>query len=165
MESLRGEGMPADAMEGLREGLRFGGEDFLEQLIERVELKLGEGHGRKERLETGEQKAERIVCEELERLKWRESDISKESKGRPQKVEIARRIREETTMSLKWIAIRLKMGRLETCGKQVGPKREVHRYPKAGLTPMAFPQMLRQSRRHDCDNFRPNRVRGQASGL
>ena len=102
--------MPADAMEGLREGLRFGGEDFLEQLIERVELKLGEGHGRKERLETGEQKAERIVCEELERLKWRESDISKESKGRPQKVEIARRIREETTMSLKWIAIRLKMG-------------------------------------------------------
>ena len=102
--------MPADAMEGLREGLRFWGEDFLERLIERVELKPGEGHKGKERLETGEQKAERIVCEELERLKWRESDISKESKGAPQKVEIARRIREETTMSLKWIATRLSMG-------------------------------------------------------
>ena len=79
MESLRWEGVPLHAMKGLREGWRFGADDFLEQLIERVELKPGEGHGRKERRETGEQKAERIVCEELERLKWRESDLSKES--------------------------------------------------------------------------------------
>jgi len=120
MESLRGEGMPAQTMKGLREGWRFGAEDFLERLIERVELKPGESHGRKERLESGEQKAERIVREELRQLQWRESDLTKETKGAPEKVAIARRIREETTMSLKWIASRLRMGTWKHVANKLG---------------------------------------------
>ncbi len=58
-----------------------------------MELKPGEGHGRQERLETGRQRAERIVREELLRLRWKESDLEKQAKGAPEKVAMACRIR------------------------------------------------------------------------
>lgn len=63
-----------------------------------------------ERHETGVQKAERIVREELNRLGWPEAELRARRKGHSGKVRIARRLRQETTMSLKWIAARLQMG-------------------------------------------------------
>ena len=59
---------------------------------------------------TGLQKAERIVREELGRMGWPEDELRGRSKGHPGKVVIARRLRQETTMSLQWIAERLQMG-------------------------------------------------------
>ena len=56
------------------------------------------------------QKAERIVREELDRLRWCEEDLQGRPKGHGGKVRLARRLRHETTMSLKWIARRLQMG-------------------------------------------------------
>ena len=56
------------------------------------------------------QKAERIVREEVERLGWREEELWVRRKGHRAKVLLARRLRQETTMSLKWIAERLHMG-------------------------------------------------------
>ena len=63
-----------------------------------------------ERQEAGRQKAERIVKEEVERLGWGEDEMWARCKGHRAKVMLARRLRQETTLSLKWIAQRLQMG-------------------------------------------------------
>jgi hypothetical protein len=72
--------------------------------------RVGPNHYGAQRRETGAQKAERLVQEELARLGWHENDLRARRKGDPRKVMLARRLREETTMSLKWIARRLQMG-------------------------------------------------------
>jgi hypothetical protein len=46
----------------------------------------------------------------LERLGWDEVQLRARPKGHRSKVMLARRLRQETTMSLKWIAERLQMG-------------------------------------------------------
>lgn len=48
--------------------------------------------------------------EELQNLGWTETDLTQRRKGDPGKVRIARRLRQETTMTLAWIARRLRMG-------------------------------------------------------
>jgi hypothetical protein len=63
-----------------------------------------------DRQETGEQKAKRIVREDLKRLGWEKGDLPPRRKGDEGKVAVARRLRQETTMTLRWIAQRLQMG-------------------------------------------------------
>lgn len=48
--------------------------------------------------------------EEMQRLSWTETDLRQRPKGDKGKVMAARRLRQETTMSLKWIAERLHLG-------------------------------------------------------
>jgi hypothetical protein len=79
---------------------------FFIQLAERV----GQSHYGVERQKSGEEKAERIVTEELKRRKWKETDLMKRRKGDLEKVKMALRLRRETLMTLKWIAQRLQMG-------------------------------------------------------
>jgi len=43
-------------------------------------------------------------------IRWTETELTQRRKGDPVKVEIAWRLREETTMTLKWIAQQLQMG-------------------------------------------------------
>jgi hypothetical protein len=50
-----------------------------------------------------------MVAEELRRRGWREAELTLRRKTDPEKVETAWRLRRETTMTLKWIAKRLKM--------------------------------------------------------
>jgi len=57
-----------------------------------------------------EQKAERIVTGELKRRGWKESPLGLRPKADKVKIALAQRLRKETTMSLKWIALRLQMG-------------------------------------------------------
>ena len=71
---------------------------------------LGANHYGADRHETGEQKAERIVAEGMRSLGWEKGDLPKRPKGDKGKAAVARRLRKETTMSLKWIAQRLQMG-------------------------------------------------------
>ena len=71
---------------------------------------MGPNHYGAERQETGAQKAERIVREELGRMGWSKEALRGRAKGHPGKVVIARRVRQETAMSLKWIAERLATG-------------------------------------------------------
>jgi len=59
--------------------------------------------------ESAEAKANRIVEAELRRIGWEASDLELRRKGDPQKVEIALRLRRETTMTTLWIAQRLRM--------------------------------------------------------
>ena len=54
--------------------------------------------------------AERVLKEELSRRGWREAELSRHRKADPEKVEIASQLRARTTVTLKWITERLKMG-------------------------------------------------------
>jgi len=63
-----------------------------------------------QRQETAVQKAERLLKAELEKLGWKEESLSMVSKSHLVKVQLARLLRKESTMSLKWIAARLQMG-------------------------------------------------------
>jgi len=66
--------------------------------------RVGANHYGSDRQETGEQKAQHIAMEEKKRLGWEETDLPVRRKGDSGKVRVARRLRQETTMSLKWIA-------------------------------------------------------------
>ena len=62
------------------------------------------------RRETAEAKARRVLGEELDKLGWTEADLVRQAKGDVRKVHIARRLRSETAVTLKWIAQNLHMG-------------------------------------------------------
>ena len=67
-------------------------------------------HGGEEKWETAEQKAGRIVAENLRKRHWTEAELEQRSKTDATKVEIALRLRRETMMTLEWIAEGLRMG-------------------------------------------------------
>ena len=72
--------------------------------------KAGQCHYGEAVQESGEARAERIVVEELRKRKWDEQVLQSRRKGDPGKVAVANRLRQETTMTLAWIAKRLRMG-------------------------------------------------------
>jgi hypothetical protein len=59
-----------------------------------------------ERQQATEEKAKRIIREELGTLVWESAELGRRRKGDREKVRIARRLRAETTVSSKWIAAR-----------------------------------------------------------
>ncbi len=109
MERRRAEESGAD-YEAIRRDWVLGSEAFRQELVAAAVERFGPSHYGAQRQETGLQKAERIVKEELERLGWAEDELGGRRKGHRAKVMLARRLRQETTMSLKWIAQRLQMG-------------------------------------------------------
>ncbi|MBA3544424.1 MAG: transposase [Chthoniobacterales bacterium] len=109
VEARRDDGSLADEA-GIRSGWRFGAEDFPARLLDRVEVKTGEQHRAAERSETEEEKAQRIVHAALARRGWGDAELGERRKSDPGKVAIARKLRAETAVSLKWIAGRLQMG-------------------------------------------------------
>jgi hypothetical protein len=70
----------------------------------------GRSHYGPELQQSAEEKAERLVQEELARIHWNQETLRTRRKGDPAKVEIALRLREKTTMTVAWIASRLQMG-------------------------------------------------------
>ena len=46
----------------------------------------------------------------MKRRKWTDAELAKRAKGDRSKVKIAARLREETVVTVKWIAERLQMG-------------------------------------------------------
>ena len=109
MERRRAEESAAN-YEAIRRDWVLGSEAFRQELLVAVVERVGPSHYGAERQETGLQKAERVVEKEIERLGWDENDLRARRKGHRSKVMLARRLRQETTMSLKWIAARLQMG-------------------------------------------------------
>jgi putative transposase len=104
MEERRGLDDP-EAFKALRRGWYLGDKAFRRELVEQMGMRMGE-----ERRETDEQRAEGIVREELKRRGWKESELGLRPKGAKVKIAVAKRLRKETTMTLKWIASRLQMG-------------------------------------------------------
>jgi len=62
------------------------------------------------RRQTTEEKAQRILREELDKLAWTGGDLVCRAKDDGRKTRIARRLRTETAVTLKWIARELQMG-------------------------------------------------------
>jgi putative transposase len=96
---------------GLRHGWYVGEEKFRQELLEQVRSGVGPNHERRQRRESVEEKAERMVRGELRKMGWPEEVLSPRPKGDAGKVQIARWLRRETAMTLVWIAQRLAMGR------------------------------------------------------
>ena len=94
-----------------------------------MEGRLGEDHAGELRRENAEQKAERIVTEELKRLGWRERDLLTRRKNDPDKLALGGRIWRETTRSFKRIAVRLHLGTSK------GANTILHRWLKSHAAP------------------------------
>ena len=109
MEGRRGR-ESAQYYEQIREGWCIGSEVFRQGLLAKVEEQRREAHYGEELAESAEVKAERLVEEGLQQLKWGERQLAEEAKCHPAKVRLAMTLRAETTMTLKWIAARLHMG-------------------------------------------------------
>jgi hypothetical protein len=90
----------------LRRGWCVGDPEFRQELISRAQERVGPSHESDRRHETQENKAERIVKEELKQIGWSRVDLASRAKGAPEKVAIAARLRKETTMTLQWIGLR-----------------------------------------------------------
>jgi REP element-mobilizing transposase RayT len=98
------------AYKAIRRGWFLGDEKLKQELLAQVSEKAGKSHYGEELRESAAAKAERIVAEELKRWGWKEDELKRQRKGHRRKVQMARRLRAETTMSLQWIAERLAMG-------------------------------------------------------
>ncbi|MBI5386481.1 MAG: transposase [Verrucomicrobia bacterium] len=108
-ERRRQEDTPAQ-WKTVRRGWCLGDETFRQELLARVAGQFGEHHYGPERQESDEQKAERLVREAMAKQGWNEEDLAQSRKSDPVKLRLAAQLRRETTMTLKWIAARLKMG-------------------------------------------------------
>jgi len=100
----------AAGYEQIRGSWFLGSEEFRQELLAAASQRVGLNNYGAERRETSAAKAERIIDEELRRLGWSEEELPRRRKGDAGKVAVARRLRQETTLSLSWIARRLKMG-------------------------------------------------------
>ncbi len=109
MEERRGHGEP-DQWKPVRCGWCLGTAAWREQLLVGISSGIGQHHGGEERRESDEQKAERLVVEEMRKLGWTEQDLEKRRKTEVVKIRLAARLRLETVMTLDWIARRLRMG-------------------------------------------------------
>jgi hypothetical protein len=94
----------------IRRGWCFGEEAFRQELLAQMDGQMGEHHYGLERWESAEDKAARIVREELAKAGCTEDELAVRPKGDPVKVLTAARVHQETTMTLKWISQRLHMG-------------------------------------------------------
>jgi REP element-mobilizing transposase RayT len=106
----RRRGEEDEQFKALRSDWCLGGEEFRRELLGQVSTKRGLWHHGPEMQQSAEQKAERIIAEELQQQRWTEQDLTVRAKGDPFKLALAIRLRSETTVTVGWIAQRLGMG-------------------------------------------------------
>ena len=94
----------------IRRGWCLGDEDFRRELLAQMDGQLGEHHYGEERQASAEAKAEGLVRAALKKARWTEADLRLRRKSDGVKIKLAAQLRQETTMTLKWIAERLAMG-------------------------------------------------------
>lgn len=109
MEARRHEADPRE-WKRMQRGWCLGDEEFRRELLGQMSQPVGEHHYGPERRESAEQRAERIVREALRQAGLKEQTLGQLPKAAPAKLAVARRLRAETTVPLKWIATRLQMG-------------------------------------------------------
>ena len=119
MEARRQQVGASQEWKPVERGWCLGSEEFRAALLARMEPRLGESHRGRLRQESAEAKAERIIAEALRRLGWKEKDLRERPKGEPSKVELAQRLRQETTLTMRHIAVRLSMGSWRTLNNQL----------------------------------------------
>jgi REP-associated tyrosine transposase len=110
MEARRAEAGQETEWKPIRRGWCLGPAEFKARLLEQMEGKLGEHHSGEMRREIAQAKAELLIEGELKRLKWGQRELEVRRKSDPAKLELAARLRRETTLSIRQIAQRLHMG-------------------------------------------------------
>ncbi|HEV2456502.1 MAG TPA: hypothetical protein VGY98_19725 [Verrucomicrobiae bacterium] len=96
-----------------------------------MERHLGAHHSGELHREAARAKAERIIHEELRRRGWKELDLKERRKNDPDKLEIAGRLRRETTLTITDIAARVHLGTSKGANRNLhGHLRRSH--PTAG---------------------------------
>ena len=108
----------------------MGSEEFKRQMLERMDGQLGEHHAGGLHRENAEGRAERIMAEELQRLGWTESELVLQRKSAAGKLALAARLGRETTMPLKWIAARVRLGTSKSANSKL--HNWMKENPKAG---------------------------------
>ena len=83
---------------------------FRREPLEKVSAKAGAHHYGEELRESAMEEAERLVAAELHRRGWQPANLETKRRGDTEKVIMAERLRQATTMRLVWIAERLHMG-------------------------------------------------------
>ena len=96
------------------------------QTIKLGDGRLGKNHAGRWRREAAEAKAQRIIERELKREGWNEAELTKRAKTDPVKTALAARIREETTVTIQWLASRLQMGTRQTLNAALYRRRNEH---------------------------------------
>ena len=114
MEERREQATHSAEWKAVRRGWFLGDAQFRKELLAQMHENFGAHHGGEEREESCQVCAERLLETELRRLGWTKEHLAKRRKGDVQKARVARRLREETTMTLGWIAERLAMGSAST---------------------------------------------------
>jgi REP element-mobilizing transposase RayT len=109
MEARRG-GEDPKQWKALRRGWCLGEGAFRAELLEQMSRQIQRQHGGSEWQETAMAKADRLLSEELEQRGWDEAELVRRRKADQEKLEIAARLRSETTMTWAWIASHLQMG-------------------------------------------------------
>ena len=93
------------------------------ELLSQMSGRMGPEHYGEERQESQAEKAERVVGEELRRRGWTEATLGERTKGDPEEVRIAERLRKETLATVAWIAERLRMGSVANANALLYPWR------------------------------------------
>ena len=109
MEARR-EGEAAQEFKAVRRGWCLGDKAFRKELLAQMSQQRGPNHYGEERFESDEEQALTILGGELKRRRWTEQELETRPKSDRKKVEIAGRLRQETTMTFQWIADQLAMG-------------------------------------------------------
>ncbi len=99
-----------DEFKPIRSGWCLGSEQFRKELLEQVSERRGLWHFGPEIQESAGDKAERLIAAELKSKGFSEQHLEALPKGHTFKVILAARLRAETTVTLSWIANRLRMG-------------------------------------------------------
>jgi hypothetical protein len=94
----------------LPRGWCIGSEQFRQELLLQMTTVQGSRFAGPEWKETAEQKAQRILAEELGRRGWDARHLAQLRKADPEKLKIAARLRAETTVTFQWITQHLSMG-------------------------------------------------------
>ena len=137
MEERRRSEEDDEALAASRRGWCLGPESFRQELLARLDNRAGGIPFGEVRQEHGENRAERIIAEELAKLGWKEEDLLRMRKSDPCKLAMAARLRRETTMPLNWITPRIHLGTFKSANAKV--HQWMRNNPIAGAPPPPMP--------------------------
>jgi putative transposase len=109
MEHRRQQESPKTDWKAVERGWCLGDEEFKAELLAQVRQLRGDHYGEELR-QADEAHALALLQKELKARGWNETALAERRKGDPEKLNIARRLRQETSMTLKWIAGKLQTG-------------------------------------------------------
>jgi putative transposase len=103
----------------LRRGWCLGSKAFKTEMLDLIGERQDQRDPGAEMMESEEQKAERLIHRRLRERGWTEYELPQRRKTDKVKVDLAKVLRRETTMTWEWIAQRLAMGHWRTAANAV----------------------------------------------